>query len=118
MQFISLLPNTSAYTYAHQFMFTCVHVYMCVFMPKCVRKNVSVLAHGVVVAIKYMPHGGESRDVNDRVHGISCQYSDKTRKHAYHFFFLNTQPIFIKKMHIPPNYSNQTFISKLLHNEQ
>ena len=43
MQITSLLPNTSAYTYAHQFMLTCVHVYMCVFMPKCVRKNVSVL---------------------------------------------------------------------------
>ena len=22
-------------------------------------------------------HGGESRDLNDRVHGISCRYSDK-----------------------------------------
>ena len=25
-------------------------------------------------------HGGESRDLNDRVHGISCRYSDKTSK--------------------------------------
>ena len=40
-------------------------------------------------------HGGESRDLNDRVHGISCQYSDKTSKQTYHTF-LNTQTIFIK----------------------
>ena len=32
-------------------------------------------------------HGWESRDVNDRVHGISCRYSDKTStcKQVYHF---------------------------------
>ena len=41
-------------------------------------------------------HGGESRDLNDRVHGISCRYSDKTREQTYHTF-LNTQPIFIKR---------------------
>ena len=41
-------------------------------------------------------HGGESRDLNDRVHGISCRYSDKTSKQTYHTF-LNTQPIFIKR---------------------
>ena len=29
-----------------------------------------------------------------------------------------TKPIFIKQAHIPPNYSKQTFISKLLHNMQ
>ena len=31
-------------------------------------------------------HGGESRDLNDRVHGISCRYSDKTSKQTYHTF--------------------------------
>ena len=41
-------------------------------------------------------HGGESRDLNDKVHGISCRYSDKTSKQIYHTF-LNTQPIFIKQ---------------------
>ena len=41
-------------------------------------------------------HGGESRDLNDRVHGISYRYSDKTSKRIYHTF-LNTQPIFIKQ---------------------
>ena len=25
-------------------------------------------------------HGGESRNLNDRVHGFSCRYSDKTSK--------------------------------------
>ena len=39
---------------------------------------------------------GESRDLNDRVHGILCRYSDKTSKQTYHTF-LNTQPIFRKK---------------------
>ena len=29
-------------------------------------------------------HGGESHDLNDRVHGISCQYSDKTSKRTFH----------------------------------
>ena len=41
-------------------------------------------------------HGGESRDLNDRVHGISCRYSDKTSEQTDHTF-LNTQPIFIKQ---------------------
>ena len=41
-------------------------------------------------------HGGESLDLNDRVHGISCWYSDKTNKQTYHTF-LNTQWIFIKQ---------------------
>ena len=40
--------------------------------------------------------GGESRDLNDRVHGISCRYSDKTSKQTHHTF-LNTQWIFIKQ---------------------
>ena len=44
----------------------------------------------------YLSHGGESRDLNDRVHGISCRYSDKTGKQTY-LTFLNTQPIFIKQ---------------------
>ena len=34
-------------------------------------------------------HGGEFCDLNDRVHGISCQYSDKTSKQTDHTF-LNT----------------------------
>ena len=41
-------------------------------------------------------HGGESRDLNDRVHGISCRYSDKASKQTYHAF-LFTQPIFTKQ---------------------
>ena len=41
-------------------------------------------------------NGGESCDLNDRVHGISCRYSDKTSKQTYHTF-LNTQRIFIKQ---------------------
>ena len=41
-------------------------------------------------------HGGESRDLNDRVHEISCRYSDKQVNKTYHIF-LNTQPIFIKQ---------------------
>ena len=57
----------------------------------------------------FQVHGGESGDLNDRVHGISCRYSDKQVNKTYHIF-LNTQPIFIKKAHIPPNYSKQTFI--------
>ena len=47
-------------------------------------------------ACVYNTHGGESRDLNNRVHGISCRYSDKTSKQIYHTF-LNTQPIFIKQ---------------------
>ena len=42
-------------------------------------------------------HGGEeSRDLNDKAHGMSCRYSDKTSKQTYHTV-LNTQPIFIKQ---------------------
>ena len=41
-------------------------------------------------------HSGESRDLNDRAHGISCRYSDKTSKQTYHTL-LTTQPIFIKQ---------------------
>ena len=41
-------------------------------------------------------HGGESHNLNERIHGISCRYSDKTSKQTYHTF-LNTQPIFIKQ---------------------
>ena len=41
-------------------------------------------------------HGGESRDLNDRVRRISCRYLNKTSKQIYHTF-LNTQPIFIKQ---------------------
>ena len=41
-------------------------------------------------------HGGESRDLNDRVHGISCRYSDKQVNKTYHSF-LNTLPISIKQ---------------------
>ena len=32
-------------------------------------------------------HGGESRDLNDRVHGISCRYSDTTSKQNLSHFF-------------------------------
>ena len=31
--------------------------------------------------------GGESRGLNDRVHGISCRYSDKTSKQNLSHFF-------------------------------
>ena len=41
-------------------------------------------------------HDGESRDLIDSVHGISCRYSDKQVKKTYHSF-LNTQSIFIKQ---------------------
>ena len=41
-------------------------------------------------------HGGESRDLNDKVHRILCRYSDKTSKRTYHTF-LNTQQIFKKQ---------------------
>ena len=41
-------------------------------------------------------HGGESRDLNDKAHGISCRYSDKTSKQTYNTF-LNTEPTFIKQ---------------------
>ena len=40
-------------------------------------------------------HGGESRGMNDRVHGISCWFSDKTGKDIGHIF-LNTQRIFLQ----------------------
>ena len=33
-------------------------------------------------------HGGESRDLNDRVHGISCRYSDNTNKQTQSYFSL------------------------------
>ena len=33
-------------------------------------------------------HGGESRDLNDRVHGISCRYSDNTNKQTLSYFSL------------------------------
>ena len=39
-------------------------------------------------------HGGESRDLNDRVHGISCRYY-KTSKQTYHNL-LSTQHTFQK----------------------
>ena len=45
---------------------------------------------------RYTIHSGESRDLNDRPHGISCRYSDKTSKQTYHIF-LNTKPNFIKQ---------------------
>ena len=44
------------------------------------------LADGLILnrksqkAIKSKTDGGESRDLNDRFHGISCRYSDKTSK--------------------------------------
>ena len=31
-------------------------------------------------------HGGESCGLNDRVHGISCRYSDKTSKQHLSYF--------------------------------
>ena len=31
-------------------------------------------------AVGHRQHGAESRDLNDRVHGILCRYSDKTSK--------------------------------------
>ena len=40
-------------------------------------------------------HGGESRGMNDRVHGISCRFSDKTGEDIGHIF-LNTQSIFMQ----------------------
>ena len=33
-------------------------------------------------------HGGESRDLNDRVHGISCRYSDKNVNKLITLFLL------------------------------
>ena len=36
--------------------------------------------------VLYLNHGGESRDLNDRVLEISCRYSDKTSKQTYHTF--------------------------------
>ena len=60
-------------------------------------------------------HCGESRDLNDRVHGISCRYLDKRSKQTYHIF-LNTQPIFINQRAHSSNYSKRMFISKLLYN--
>ena len=38
---------------------------------------------------------GESRGMNDRVHGIACRCSDKTGKEIGHIF-LNTQSIFMQ----------------------
>ena len=40
-------------------------------------------------------HGGESRGMNDRVHRISCRFSDKTGVDIGHIF-LNTQSIFMQ----------------------
>ena len=37
-------------------------------------------------------HGGESCDLNDRVHGISCRYSNKTSKQIYHTFLKDCLP--------------------------
>ena len=39
--------------------------------------------------------GGESRGLNDRVHGISCQYSDKTFK-KMNFISTNTHSIIMQ----------------------
>ena len=39
----------------------------------------------------------------------------RTKSNRTYHTFLNTQPIFIKQVHRPPNYSKQTFISKSLH---
>ena len=36
----------------------------------------------------FNPHGWESRDLNDRVRGISCRYSDKTSKQTYQIFLI------------------------------
>ena len=63
-------------------------------MARCYR-SIKLVSHSVAKA-PYGTHGGESRDLNDRVHGISFRYSDKTSKRTYHTF-LNTQPIFIKQ---------------------
>ena len=63
----------------------------------------------------YSAHDGESCDLNDRVHGISCQYSDKISKTNIALFLMHNR-FSQNKKHIPPNYSKQTFISKLLHN--
>ena len=49
-----------------------------------------------LVILRQFCHGVEPGDLTDRVHGISCRYSDKTSKQTYHTFF-NTRPIFIKQ---------------------
>ena len=41
-------------------------------------------------------HGEESRGMNDRVHGISCRFSDQTGKEIAHIF-LNIKSIFMHK---------------------
>ena len=48
--------------------------------------------------LKALPlqHGGESRGMNDRVHGISCRFSDQTGKEIAHIF-LNIKSIFMQK---------------------
>ena len=32
----------------------------------------------IILELLLLCHGGESRDLNDGVHGISCGYSDRT----------------------------------------
>ena len=54
------------------------------------------MGEGVVRKRENKTHGGESRDLNGRVHGISCRYSDKQVNKTYHTF-LNTQLIFINQ---------------------
>ena len=63
-------------------------------MPEIIKLTMCFHVLKLVFSLKF--HGRESRDLNDRVHGISCRYSDKTSKQTYHTF-LNTQPIFIKQ---------------------
>ena len=47
--------------------------------------NESEILHAIKLQlVSNISHSVESRDLSDRVHGISCQYSVKTSKQTYH----------------------------------
>ena len=60
-------------------------------MPMPIKRDIDRTGQ---TGIRYC-HGGESRGMNDRVHGISCRFSDKTGKDIG-YIFLNTLSIFMQ----------------------
>ena len=56
-------------------------------------------------------HGEESRDLNDRVHGISCWYSDNQVNKL--FFFLIPNQFSLNKADISPDYLKSIFHLKV-----
>ena len=68
----------------------------CHILFHCSLQHVGTLSLWVYINEAAICHGGESRDLNDRVHGILYGIRTKQVNKTYHNF-LNTQPIFIKQ---------------------